>query len=370
MGPSGPATLALLVVAFVVAGLAVVRLRAWPVRVMCGGVAFVAAAAFGVSAVNAYYDYYQSWGALLSDLAADNGPPANVAILPMPPVSPVPRAGSSTSTAPPRLGSWRVERLRFPGPVSGVQGRTALAVLPPQPTGRLPVLVLLHGEPGGPDSWTHGLQLADVLRREQAAGHVHPMLVVLPDLEGFHDQQCLDAVQGPRLSTYLQRDVPADIERLLPASLPGASWVVGGLSEGGFCAADLVLHQPSLFSGAGVLDGYFRPAVSAEVSRRVYGGHRERAAQDDPTALLERWAPQRPLPRFWLMAGTGNARDYARAVTFGQLVARREPLRFLSVVRGRHTTPAWRAALPDLLRWASAVVRGEQYDGSTSVRLN
>ena len=57
------------------------------------------------------------------------------------------------------------------------------------------------------------------------------------------------------------------------------------------------------------------------------------------------------------------------AVGFATLVGRREDLRFLTVVGGRHTTPAWRAALPDLLRWAANTVNGRPTYGQTSVAI-
>jgi hypothetical protein len=59
----------LLVLAFagLVTWLALTRLVV--VRVLVALLAFVPAAAFGVAAVNKYYDYYQSWGALFSDLS-------------------------------------------------------------------------------------------------------------------------------------------------------------------------------------------------------------------------------------------------------------------------------------------------------------
>ena len=377
MGPSGPVTVTVLLCLFAGAARWLTRTRRLPLQLLAGLLAFSAAAAVGVSGVNAYYDYYRSWGDLFTDVAADNGPPAQPVTLPMPLTrerSPNASPNGSPNASPdapppPDAAPWRLIRVGFPGPVSGVQGRTALVILPPHAAGPLPVLELLHGEPGGPDSWIGGLQLAAVLQREAAAGHISPLLVVLPDVRGFHNQQCLDPVIGRHLSTYLQQDVPADISRLLPAEPAGPHWVIGGLSEGGYCAADLVLRQPGLYAGAAILDGYFHPGLSPSLLRRVFAGDRHRVAADDPTSILSSWPPDRSPPKFWLMAGTANATDYDRAVAFGELAAAREPVRFLSVLGGRHTTPAWRVALPDLLRWASGVLDGHPFAGSTSVPL-
>jgi hypothetical protein len=39
-------------------------------RVLAGCLAFVPAMAFGILGVNKYYDYYQTWGALLADFTS------------------------------------------------------------------------------------------------------------------------------------------------------------------------------------------------------------------------------------------------------------------------------------------------------------
>ena len=109
---------------------------------------------------------------------------------------------------------------------------------------------------------------------------------------------------------------PADARRNPPESFPGGTSTAqdiharpGGLSEGCYCAADLVLHEPTLC---------------------------------------------RQLPMFWQMAVTANRAEHDDAVSFAGRVAGREPVRFMTVLGARHTTPAWRVALPDLSQWRRA----------------
>lgn len=369
LGPSGPVTMLLMLTAALLGMVVVGRSRRWPLQLGSGVVSLLVAVVLGISSVNAYYGYYQSWGALFGDLRADNGAPAAPAQLPLFAHADRPPAGTDPATAPLDPRPWSVRHLPFPGRTSRVGGRDAVVLLPPGRRGPLPVLVLVHGEPGAPDSWTGGLQLASVLRREYLGRRIGPMAVVLPDVsDQFPDQQCLDAPSS-RLGTYLGSDVPGDVRAELPVSPPGRSWVVGGLSEGAYCAADLVLHRPALFAGAALLDGYFHPALTSQVLRRVFAGDPTRASAHDPTRLVAQWPPGRPLPRFWLMAGTANAQDYRRTVAFGTLLAQRQDVRLLSVLGARHTTPAWRTALPDLLRWAWLTSQGHSYGGSLTVPL-
>lgn len=364
-GPSGAVTFALLLAVFAFGVWLGARRRRW--RVFAGAAAsFLGAALIGVSGVNAYYGYYESWGALWSDLAADNGVTVAPAVIPISPV--VPRVFGLKNKRHADAGPWRVLRLSIPGVQSHVRAGSALLLLPPNVRAPLPVLVLVHGQPGGPTSWLGGLRLAAVLQEQAAEGHIGPMAVVLPDVtDAFSDQQCLDASAAPHYATFLSQDLPAAIRSRLPVVAPPDGWVAGGLSEGGLCAANLVLHRPDLFQGAGVLDGYFHPDLTRAVLRRAFAGSRTAALADDPTALVRSWPASRRLPRFWIMAGSGNSRDYGAAVGFATLLGKREDVRFLTVLAARHTTPAWRAALPDLLQWAWATTNGAGYGGSTSV---
>ena len=372
LGPDSVATLAFLLLAFVLAAVAMTRASAVGLRLLSSAGALVSAMALGIVLVNNYYSYYQSWGALWADVSADNGVSAAPALIP------VVRPGGVVGLPhrPPGVGRSRGGRLlslTMPGTVSGVYGRDALVWLPPQyddpryRTKLFPVLELLHGDPGGPRSWTNGLNLVAVLDKEYANGTTMPMVVVMPDINGgFHGQQCLNAVTGPKLDTYLTNDIPAGLAAQVRVAPPGRHWAVGGLSEGAFCAARLALRDPTAFGGVAVMDGYFHPDVTGNLRRLLYGG-RAVPARDDPTAMLQATRPGNPLPAFWVMAGTRNVQDYHAAVAFATLVGRREDLRFLTVVGGRHTTPAWRAALPDLLRWAAATVNGRPTYGQTSV---
>ena len=69
LGPQGTLFLILLVAAF--GGLITWVALAGQVvfRVIAACLAFIPAMVFGIAAVNKYYDYYQTWGALYSDLS-------------------------------------------------------------------------------------------------------------------------------------------------------------------------------------------------------------------------------------------------------------------------------------------------------------
>ena len=333
-----------------VAGLvAVARLGTRPLAAAPAVLSVVAAALAGALAVNVSYDYYQHWSDALADVTG------TLPSSPAPALAPGP-AGAS-ARGPGRLVSLDLG--------TGGAARPAVVWLPPaydDPADageRFPVLLLLHGDPGTPQGYVYGMHMDQAADTLTAAGRLPATVVVMPtDSQGWPGQQCLDAVGGPDDETYLTQDVPAALQAAFRVDPPGRSWVVAGLSEGGYCAADLALRHPGMFAGAGLLDGYYAPTTSGGLGRRLFGkpSAAETAKQDAATPLLTvRDAPRGSLA-FWVMCGTADHDDVVQARAFAQAaVADGLPVRQVTVVGGTHSTPAWRTALPDLLTWATTL---------------
>jgi enterochelin esterase-like enzyme len=130
---------------------------------------------------------------------------------------------------------------------------TVVSVLTPQPeqNPRLPV----------PQDWISVLGITTILLNLLHTGQAKPVVLVMPDASGGRgiSLQCLNQVRGPQDATYLARDLPAVISRIMRVQPPGPAWGIAGYSEGGFCAANIGLHYGQFFGYAGVLSGYFRP---------------------------------------------------------------------------------------------------------------
>lgn len=354
---SGWTVLAMVVLA--VGLLAVAARLGWRLWTLVPAAASVAVAVLaGAVWVNVSYGYYQRWPDAFADLSGAplaGGPGAPV---PVPAVAPrlTPRSAAT-------LGHGRLVETRLSGPVTGLD-RRALIWLPPQydepryAATRFPVLLLLHGDPGEARGFIYGMHVdstADALVR---AGRTAPYVIVMPTVwVGWHGQQCLDAKAGPADESYLTRDVPTAVARRFRVQPPGPRWAVAGLSEGGFCAVDLALRHPTLFAGAASLDGYYTPDTSRGLRWRLFAG--SRAAQDaaTPINLVQRW-PQPVGPALWLMAGDRDRGDMQQLRAFAAAAAPISPERVVVVRHGRHTTPSWRTALPDLLVWAGQVASG------------
>ena len=317
------------------------------------GVAVLAGAVW----VNVAYGYYQTWPDAFADLSGaplGGGPGAPV---------PVPAVAPRLARQPVTLGHGRLVETQLGGAFTGIY-RKALVWLPPQydepryARTRFPVLLLLHGDPGEARGFIYGMHVDSAADDLVRTGRAAPYVIVMPTVwVGWHGQQCLDAARGPLDESYLTKDVPTAVQEQFRVQAPGPHWAVAGLSEGGFCAVDLALRHPEELAGAASLDGYYAPDVSRGLGWRLFRGNP--AAQDaaTPVALVRRWSLP-AAPALWLMAGDRDKGDMQQLRDFTAAAAAVSPERVVVVRRGRHTTPSWRTALPDLLVWAGQVVSG------------
>jgi S-formylglutathione hydrolase FrmB len=363
-----------------------VKTRHLALRLTAGVLAFALSTLFGAALVNDNYQYYTTWSAVAADLSSHGTVSYTAAMAtsnkssthldrrehardlpaaPSVPPSPTPDGSPVTTTladipplgvaAKPTTGSGRVVRLDLPGKRSGID-RRAFVYLPPQyfqpayANTQFPVLELLHGDPGDASGWIYGLGLAQILDHQIDSGRVGPMVVVMPTtFSGAHGQDCVDAPHGQLDDSYLTSDVAADMVadfRVLPA---GPHWGIGGLSDGGFCAANLALRHLGSYGAVASMDGFYSPQADLAVLGKVFNRDAAALRANDPTALAQ--SASGPLPRFWIMRGTKNNTDTTAAGYFEQVISSREKIMNVVVEGGTHTPPAWRAALPSLSSW-------------------
>jgi S-formylglutathione hydrolase FrmB len=149
--------------------------------------------------------------------------------------------------------------------------------------------------------------------------------------------------------------------RVLP---PGEHWAIGGLSDGGFCAANLALRHPGRFGAVASMDGFYSTSGDLPVLGRIFGWNSTQLRNNDPQELAA--DARRTLPRFWLMSGTGNSIDTQAASQFSRVLTSREPIATVIVHGGKHTPSAWRVVLPTLLQWSWNTLSGGQVGCATT----
>jgi enterochelin esterase-like enzyme len=332
-------------------------------RILAASLAFIPAMAFGVAAVNKYYDYYQNWNAAISDLT---GQSAQTTQLPATDAGAGVKfgklLGNSIDPAVAATDGITV-RLSVPGKASHIT-RTVYVYLPPQyfqPSFRdyrFPAVELVHGFPGTPLDWITVVGVTTTLQDLISGGLAKPVVLVMPDANGGRavSLQCLNQFHGPPDATYLAQDLPDYIARALRVQPPGVAWGIAGYSEGGFCAANLGLKYGRQFGFSGVLSGYFAPLDNqlGHPPKLVdpFGGNARLRRANTPDHLVDSLPGGTRIAQFWLGAGSGDRADLRSAEFFQQLLQIRQPQVTLKIVPGGgHTMITWRALIPPMLEW-------------------
>ncbi|HEY3503294.1 MAG TPA: alpha/beta hydrolase-fold protein [Actinocatenispora sp.] len=172
---------------------------------------------------------------------------------------------------PPGRGSL-IASLRLGAPALRVPTQSVYLYLPPGYRAgaglRYPVLYLYGGWPGRSTDWLVAGQIQGVLDDLIAARRVEPMIVVMPDttLGGFHDTECLDAVGGPRLESFLTGTLVRYVDTHFRTLASRTGRALGGMSSGGYGALNLGLHHTDAVGTIAALEPYPSPGDGPESS--------------------------------------------------------------------------------------------------------
>lgn len=279
--------------ALVAVSLGVARLRPsrWYGRVLAV-IAAVAVISGALTATNAYYGLYPTSRAALEvfnnpsvDLP-DSVPVAEELVVP--PGKKLAEVWSPTEV--PEKGT--LSEIEIPG---ALKGRPAWVYLPPaysvKPRPRLPVLVLLAGQPGSPRDWYDAGRISDNMDEFARAHNGLAPIVVMPDSLGSltANPLCLDSKLG-QSETYLTRDVPKWIKERLTVDERREAWTVAGLSQGGTCSLQLAVRAPDVYGNFIDLSGQREPTLGtrAETVKAAFGGDEAAFVRVNPLDILAR----------------------------------------------------------------------------------
>ncbi len=238
-------------------------------RKVVAGIAGVLALVMVASRVNVYFEEYPDVAALLGDSDSGNGS--------------------------------RVDTVEIPGTASGFTGRPARVYLPPGygQGRRLPVLVLVSGQPGGPDDWVVSARFQQLLDGFAATHGGRAPVTVAVDANGdtYANTMCMDS-DIAKADTYLSRDVPDWIKANLRVDPDPARWVFGGWSFGGTCSIQMATRHPDVYPSFVDMAGEREPAISAERAETIrLAFHGDSAAFTALTPLT--LMAQRRYPDVW-----------------------------------------------------------------------
>ncbi|HEU4998767.1 MAG TPA: alpha/beta hydrolase-fold protein [Lapillicoccus sp.] len=143
-------------------------------------------------------------------------------------------------------------RMSVPDTASHFGRFDAQVYLPPQyftePERRFPVVILTHGNPGRSTDWLDAGSAAQTGLAVARAGT--PVILVMPTVlqhpEG--DSLCVNTASQGNAETYVVTDVVKAADTQLRTVPDAAHRGIGGFSMGGFCALNLGLKHPDVFS--------------------------------------------------------------------------------------------------------------------------
>lgn len=250
----------------------------------------------------------------------------------------------------------------IPGTKSGFQARNAYVYLPPvyfaDPSPNLPVLVMLHGIPGGPDNWEQAADVDTIANAFAAQNGGKVPILVMPDYSGTYgnDTQCADSGRG-KAETYLTQDVPDYMREHFHAATDRSQWGVVGFSTGGYCSMMLSLRHPDVFSVAGSFSADTRPTLDppGNALKEVFGGNQQLYDSYDATKILQtkKFDPPQGI---WLEAGADDPAPTAETQAVAKLFKPAGIESCLVVRPGGHDFAFWEQAFRNALPWLSSRV--------------
>ncbi|MHA7269622.1 alpha/beta hydrolase [Arthrobacter sp. HLT1-20] len=261
--------------------------------------------------------------------------------------------GWEKAAGTPSAGS--VYSVPIPGKSRGFEPRNAMVYLPPAYAAAsrpvLPVLILVSGQPGSPESWFRSTALVAELDAFAAAHGGLAPIVVVPDPNGSDgaNTMCMNSALG-QADAYMAKDVPAWIKANLDADTNPAHWAVGGFSYGGTCALQMVTRHPGVFHSFVAISPEREPALAANRAVTVQRAFHGNTAAFDAQLPLTLMAKNH-YPHISGMFAVGDA-DALYSANVSELVAaaRKAGMNAPSIAfPGGHSWAVANAALPQAL---------------------
>ncbi len=248
------------------------------------------------------------------------------------------------------------QRISVMSPALGGRNQDVYVYLPPgyaqHPKKRYPVIYLLHGFPGRPLAFMLTVRVGVVEDELNAKGIAPPAILVMPfgSTGTFTDKEWADgASPGEDWATFVSRDVVNAIDsryRTIPT--PAARAIVG-LSEGGYGAINIALHNPDEFRIVESWSGYER----APANNSVFGRNLASVVANTPLDVLPSVASElrKAHVYFWFYSGKDDPYRIQNAAFAHEL--KRDHVRYRYYeFRGGHNWALWRGQATRSLRFA------------------
>lgn len=280
------------------------------------------------------------------------------------------RVSSQQNTPPTAFGRTvgAVVTTDIVGEKSAFHARNAEVYIPPayweHPDLRLPVIVLMAGNPGSPNDWVRSGDMLRIADDYQGRHNGISPIVVSADATGSFSANpiCVDSPVA-KVQTYISEDVPTQLKKKFRVDTLQKNWVIGGLSYGGTCALQIVTNAPQSYGTFLDFSGQKEPTIGQhdETVRKFFAGDEAAFDTVNPENILTAAATDKttgtsPFQGIagQFIAGDGDV-ESVKALTHLHTLAQQAGMdTTISTVPGKHDFATWRQALQQSFAWAAS----------------
>jgi enterochelin esterase-like enzyme len=147
---------------------------------------------------------------------------------------------------------------------------------------------VLYEAPTGYHLWDGATNVKSALDTLIDSGSIPATIVVFIDSSGgpYPSTECADSFDHREwFDTFLSKTVVTSVDSHYKTIAQPAARAIAGMSEGGYCAAILALHHPTIFGTSISFSGYFQAGAVGGDSPAPFGGNKALIAADSPTVV-------------------------------------------------------------------------------------
>jgi enterochelin esterase-like enzyme len=246
--------------------------------------------------------------------ASSAGAPAGAPGIPPATVAPGAVASTRPWASSPPTGQGRIVQFNLPAPwtVGHVTRASVWLYLPPGYDGGTARYPVIYTVPWAFTNWDLGIHVKAMLDQAITQGTIPPSLVAFIDLAGgpYPNSECADSFSGlERADTYVSSTVIGYVDSHFRTMADANARTIAGFSQGGFCAANLLMRHPAVFHQAVVFAGYFVAGLASGQTVNAWQpwGHvASLIAANSPMTTADRLAPAVRRQLFVVMAAQPN----------------------------------------------------------------
>lgn len=210
--------------------------------------------------------------------------------------------------------SGMVGSVNIPATHSGFKARTAVVYIPPAGlvlgAVRLPVLIMMAGQPGSPDRAFLAGQLPQIANSYAKQHHGLAPIIVSPDQLGsaLHNTLCVDSRKYGNVETYITQDVREWIIKNLPVSTQPSTWAIAGFSQGATCAVQFGLRYPNVYGHIIAASSELGPhnGDEAQMIRNFFNNDAQAYREHVPLDILRKHTHDNYFAHSTLIMGAGT----------------------------------------------------------------